>query len=61
MKDPKWRNFITEIQAYIDLISGHVAVAKSLYETASASQQDSYPVSYNRSKEMLSKIKDRPQ
>ncbi|MDR3715259.1 MAG: hypothetical protein P4L51_20835 [Puia sp.] len=54
--NPKLRNFMTEMEAYISLVQGDKAAARSLYETASASQQDAYPVSYNRAKEMLSRI-----
>ncbi len=54
--DIKLKNFMIEIEAYINLVQGNTKEAKYLYEQASASQNDAYPLSYNRAKEMLREI-----
>ncbi|HTD99025.1 MAG TPA: hypothetical protein VK668_07040 [Mucilaginibacter sp.] len=54
--DPKLKNFMKEIDAYVNLVQGDTAKARNLYELASADQKDTYPVSYNRAKEMLTKM-----
>jgi hypothetical protein len=54
--DLKLKNLMAEIDAYINLVQGDTVRARSLYEAASADPKETYPVSYNRSKEMLSRI-----
>ncbi len=54
--DIKLKNLAAEIEGYINLVQGNTAAAKTLYLRASASQQDAYPVTYNRAKEMLSRM-----
>jgi hypothetical protein len=54
--DPKLKNFITEIDAYINLVQGYTTKARNMYEICSADQKETYPVSYKRAKEMLTKF-----
>jgi hypothetical protein len=54
--DIKLKNFMAEMEAYINLVQGDAVTAKSLYQQASASQQDAYPGSYTRAKEMLRRM-----
>ncbi|MFL9483836.1 carcinine hydrolase/isopenicillin-N N-acyltransferase family protein [Chitinophagaceae bacterium LWZ2-11] len=54
--DAKLKNFVTEIDAYVSLVQGKNEEAKTLYKSASANRDDTYPVSYDRAKEMLTRI-----
>lgn len=56
IKDVKLNNFVTELQAYLAMLRGDDATAKSMNEAACAKQQDAYSVTYNRSKAMLAKL-----
>lgn len=56
-KDLKLKNFITEIYAYLNLVKGDSQTAKRYYQKAIEHPEDSYPVSYSRSKEMLAHIR----
>lgn len=55
--DSKNLYFTYEMYAYINLIQGNITVAKEYYGKAISSPSLTYPGSYNRSKEMLNRIK----
>ncbi|RLJ75067.1 hypothetical protein [Pedobacter alluvionis] len=51
--DPKLKNFIYELSAYVRLIQGNQPQAKEYYAIAAASSTDAWPISFNRAKKML--------
>lgn len=51
--DPKLKNFIYELSAYVRLIQGNQTQAKEYYAIAAASSTDVWPISFTRSKKML--------
>ncbi|EDM34923.1 hypothetical protein PBAL39_00285 [Pedobacter sp. BAL39] len=55
--DQQYRNFIYEINGYTKLVRGDRSTAGNYYEKAAASPADSWPISYQRSKEMLKHLK----
>jgi hypothetical protein len=50
-------NFVTELDAYINLVQGNTETAKTLYQNSIAKPDQTFPVSLNRAKEMLTRIK----
>jgi len=54
--DAKLKNFITEIDAYVTLVQGDTATAKTLYESCIANPKDTYEVTLNRATGMLGVI-----
>jgi len=54
--DAKLKNFITGIDAYITLVQGATATAKTLYESRIANPKDTYEVTLNRARGMLGVI-----
>lgn len=54
--DVKLRYFLAEIYAYTQLIQGNRDTAKQFYERAVSNPPQTYPVSYQRAKEMLIRI-----
>jgi len=51
--DTKLKNFIYELSAYVKLIQGNQNKAKEYYTIAAASSTDTWPISFTRSKKML--------
>jgi hypothetical protein len=60
MKDPalgiKEQNFVAEIYAYTQLVLGNPEEARRFYQQVVVKPDESFPVSYQRSKAMLAKI-----
>ena len=56
--DAKYRYFIYEIYAFINLVQGKSQIAKEYYEKAVSNPSETFAVSLNRAKEMLNRIKD---
>lgn len=60
MNDPrlgiKGQNFLAEIYAYAQLVSGNTDEARNYYRQATADPVQTFPVSYQRAKHMLSLI-----
>jgi hypothetical protein len=56
--DSKYRYFIYEIYAFINLVQGKTQIAKEYYEKAVSNPTETFAVSFNRAKEMLNRIKD---
>ncbi|MBL7706797.1 MAG: hypothetical protein JNM21_14720 [Taibaiella sp.] len=55
--NPKLNNFILEMLGYTNLIDGHPIIAEQYYLKAIANPELAYPVTMNRGKEMLSRMK----
>ncbi|WP_461139628.1 carcinine hydrolase/isopenicillin-N N-acyltransferase family protein [Spirosoma pomorum] len=54
--DAKTHNFLAEVYAYTQLISGNPGEAIKFYQQASSDADQAYPVSYQRAKTMLSRL-----
>jgi len=55
-KDIKLRNFVLEMTAYIDLLENKKSLALDKYRQLATNESEVFPVTYNRSKKMLSRI-----
>lgn len=55
--DIKLKNFVVEMVAYIDLLENRKSMALEKYQKLTANSSETFPVTYNRSKEMLNRIK----
>ncbi len=56
--DSRYMHFTYEIYAYINLVQGKTQIAKEYYEKVISNPTESFPISLNRAKEMLNRIKD---
>jgi len=56
-KDLKLRNFMYEINGFINFTLGNTSTAKEFYEKAVSNPEETYPVTLLRGKEMLSRLK----
>lgn len=54
--DTKTHNFLAEMYAYTQLVSGNQDEARKFYQQSIADPNQTYPVSYQRAKTMLSRI-----
>jgi hypothetical protein len=55
--DIKLKNFMLEMTAYINLLESRKSEALIIYQKLAANPSETYPVTYIRSKEMVSRIK----
>ncbi|MDJ1500029.1 carcinine hydrolase/isopenicillin-N N-acyltransferase family protein [Xanthocytophaga agilis] len=55
--DVKYKNFILEMLAYCDMVESKPSVAIERYQKLIVDPSQTFPVTYNRSREMLSRIK----
>jgi hypothetical protein len=54
--DAKMRHFLAEMYAYTQLLLGDTQKAREYYHYATAEPNQTYPISYNRAKTMLSRL-----
>jgi hypothetical protein len=54
--DNKLKNFMIEMTAYIDLLENRKSEALESYQKLAANPSETYPITYNRSKEMINQI-----
>jgi len=54
--DIKYKNFVLEMAAYVDLLENKKSMALASYQKLAANPSETFPVTYNRSKEILNRI-----
>lgn len=54
--DIKYKNFVLEMVAYNDMLGNRKSMALVSYQKLTANPSETFPITYNRSKEMINRI-----